>query len=109
MDDQPGEKENSSLKVYPNPVKDIIHIILPQQIVQQAKTQLFNVTTIRYHWGQAKIEIYDLNGKLMVKQDVLKGQQQIDFDVMAWQKGMYVVRLVYEGQTAGNTKIIIEP
>ena len=71
--------------------------------------QLFNLTTVYHQWHSAILEIYDLFGRRMFSEEVLQSEKEVAVDVSLWSSGMYVVRLVYNNQTAGSVKIIIEP
>jgi len=71
--------------------------------------QLFNLTTVYHQWHSANLEIYDLFGRRMFSKEVLQSEKEVAVDVSLWSSGMYVVRLVYNNQTAGSVKIIIEP
>jgi len=69
---------------------------------------VFNLTTVYHQWRSATIEIYDLFGRRIFSTEVRQGDPQFETDVSSWQPGMYVVRLVYNGQTVGSEKVIVE-
>ena len=101
--------ESGKLKVFPNPVRDILHIGIPEQLKSENHNPVFNLTTGHHQWHSAILEIYDLFGRRMFSEEVLQSEKEVAVDVAIWPGGMYVVRLVYNGQTVSNTKIIIEP
>ena len=67
---------------YPNPGKDVLNI----------RTALEN----------ARVEVYDLNGRLMDSQKITENVTTIDAE--AWPSGMYVWK-VYTGVSAGSTTL----
>ena len=68
---------------YPNPGKDVLNI----------RTALEN----------ARVEVYDLNGRLMHSQKITENVTTIDAE--AWPSGMYVWK-VYTGVSAGSTTLV---
>jgi len=107
--DEPFQNpETGRLKVYPNPASDKIHIVIPDQIKTQTHSPVFNLTTVYHQWRSATVEIYDLFGRRMFSREVHQGDQELDADVSSWPRGMYVVRLVYDGRTVGSEKIVVE-
>ncbi|MCK9423840.1 MAG: T9SS type A sorting domain-containing protein [Bacteroidales bacterium] len=100
--------ETGKLKVYPNPARDILHIVIPEQLKTGANNPVFNLTTVYHQWHSAILEIYDLFGEKMFSKEVLKSEKEIAVDVSTWSRGMYVVRLVYNGQTVGSGKVMVE-
>jgi len=108
MDDPFVESEKSSLKVYPNPASNKIHIVIPEQLKTETAIPSFNVTTVYHQWHSAILEIYDLFGRKMYSKEVRKGDQEFEIDVSSWQVGMYVVRLVYRGETMATEKVVVK-
>jgi len=109
MDEPFKNPETGKLKVYPNPARDMLHIVIPEQLKTENQNPFFNLSTVYHLWHSAILEIYDLFGKKMFSKEVIQSEKEIAVDVSLWSGGMYVVRLVYNGQTVSNTKIIIEP
>jgi len=107
--DEPFQNpETGRLRVYPNPARDKIHILIPDQLKTQTKSPVFNLTTVYHQWRSAVIEIYDLFGRKMFSKKVLQADKELEIDVSAWPRGMFVVRLVYNNQTVGSEKIVVE-
>ena len=44
----------------------------------------------------------------MLSKEVVQSEKEVAVDVSGWPKGMYVVRLVYNGQTVGSEKVMVE-
>jgi len=44
----------------------------------------------------------------MLSKEVLQSEKEVAVDVSLWPGGMYVVRLVYNGQTVGSGKVMVE-
>jgi len=82
--------------------------MIPDQIKTQTHSPVFNLTTVYHQWRSATIEIYDLFGRRMFSREVNQGEREFETDVNTWPRGMYVVRLVYNGQTVGSEKIVVE-
>jgi len=100
--------ETGRLKVFPNPARDILHIVIPEQLKTENHSPVFNLTTVYHQWHSAILEIYDLFGRRMFSKEVLQAEKAVAVDVSLWPGGMYVVRLVYKGQTVGNGKVMVE-
>jgi hypothetical protein len=100
--------ETGRLKVFPNPARDILNIVIPEQLKTENHSPVFNLTTVYHQWHSAILEIYDLFGRRMFSKEVLQSEKEVAVDVSLWPGGMYVVRLVYNGQTVGNGKVMVE-
>jgi len=108
LDDPFQNPETGRLRVYPNPASDKIHIVIPDQIKTQTNSPVFNLTTVYHQWHSATIEIYDLFGRRILSREVHQGDAELETNVSFWPRGMYVVRLVYNGQTVTNAKVVVE-
>ncbi|MBL7138607.1 MAG: T9SS type A sorting domain-containing protein [Bacteroidales bacterium] len=107
--DEPFQNpETGRLMVYPNPASDKIHIIIPEQLKIETAIPSFNVTTVYHQWHSAFLEIYDLFGRRIYSKEVTKSDKELEIDVSWWTEGLYVVRLIYNGQMVGNAKVIVE-
>jgi len=100
--------ETGKLKVFPNPTRDVLHIVIPEQLKTETTNPVFNLTTVYHQWKSATVEVYDLFGRIMYSKEVDRSDKTLDVDVSTWGKGMYVVRLVYNGQTVGSGKVMVE-
>jgi len=107
--DEPFQNpETGKLKVYPNPASDKINIVIPEQIKSSTNTPVFDLTTVYHRWHSAVVEIYDLFGRRMYSKEVVQSEKEFEVDICAWQQGLYIVRLVYNGQTVASEKIVIQ-
>ncbi len=108
--DEPFQNpKTGKLRVYPNPARDKLHLVIPDQIKTRSDTPVFDLTTVYHQWHSALVEIYDLFGRRMYTKEVVQSvKKETEIDVSAWQKGMYVVRLVYNGRTVASEKVVIE-
>ncbi|MCF8296527.1 MAG: T9SS type A sorting domain-containing protein [Saprospiraceae bacterium] len=87
-----SEKINKSkLKIYPNPAKSKVNIILPDK--------LKGTNTL--------LEIYDVQGRILQKLQISKNSQDIVVDVFGFNVGVYILKLQSNG-TAFVEKIIVE-
>jgi len=108
LDEIMKDKEKSELKVYPNPASDIMHIVIPGMIRIDQSTQNYTAGTFFHQWKSADIEIYDLSGTRVYQKEVHQTDPELSVDISYWPPGMYVVRLVYLGRTAGSGKVVVE-
>jgi len=108
LDEPFTNPETGRLKVHPNPAQDILHIVIPDKLKRLDNNPVFNLTTVYHQWHSATVEIYDLFGRKMFSKKVLQADKELEIDVSAWPRGMFVVRLVYNNQTVGSEKVIIE-
>ena len=81
------EEQSFQVKVYPNPVIDVLRI-------QSSGLSLEN----------SDLSIYDLNGKLLLKEALLHFQQNID--VTALQNGTYILRIGSDKQMLHQEKFV---
>ncbi|MFN3908769.1 MAG: T9SS-dependent M36 family metallopeptidase [Flavobacterium sp.] len=70
-----------TLKVYPNPAATEIFITLPE------------------YFGEIKIELFDLNGRMVLQQKVTSFQQQETLSVHHLQNGMYLIKIETNQET----------
>ena len=100
--------ETGRLKVYPNPASDILHLEIPQQLKSVTQSPVFNLTTVYHQWKSAMLEVYNLFGEKVYSGEVRQPDNLIDLGVAGWGRGMYVVRLVYNGKTVASEKVLIK-
>lgn len=100
--------ETGRLKVYPNPASDVLHVEIPDKLKSETHSPVFNLTTVYHQWKSATLEVYDLFGKQVFSKAINHGEKLLDLDVSAWPRGMYVVRLVYNGKTVSTAKVMVE-
>jgi hypothetical protein len=108
--EEPFENQRSQqLKIFPNPAGDKITVSLPKYLLKNTKTGGPASGTVFYQWKSTTLEIYGLSGKMMYSKEILFAEKELEIDVSQWVTGMYAARLMYNGQTVSNAKIIIEP
>jgi len=101
--DDPG---TGRLKVYPNPANDFLCIKIPEKLKAETKNKVFSLTTLYSQWESATLEVYDLFGRKMFTKAIRQSEKNIDLDITSWPAGMYVVRLVYMGNTVASEKVV---
>lgn len=106
MEEHAEQPERPEILAYPNPVSDILHIILPNQLKTIAKSSSFNITTFRLQWKSVDLEVYNLFGERVFSRQVPFNEKEIAVDVSGWKAGMYVIRLVYNERTVNTIKVI---
>ena len=84
-------KANSLMNlIYPNPAKDVIHVLLNENIEAEKKD---------------RIAVYDINGKLIDAVSVQKNNEPIAINVVNYNNGNYIIR--YEGKKKTESKKIL--
>ncbi len=100
--------ETGRLKVYPNPASEVLHVEIPDKLKAETHSPVFNLTTVYHQWKSAVMEIYDLFGKQVFSKEIRQGEKLLDINIAEWPRGMYVVRLVYNGKTVASEKVVVE-
>ncbi len=104
-----ADEELVRIKVFPNPGSDMIHIRLPERVRLENQTKNFTVQTTFHQWTKdLDLEVFDLFGRPVFRKTIKPDERELMLDVSAWPRGMYVVRLVFNGKTAASEKIIIK-
>ena len=96
------------LKVYPNPATHKVTVEVPEFPQKLTGPAGFQATTVYHQWGSATLEVYDLFGRKVMEQTVIQGSGAVEINTSQWERGMYVVRLVYRGDTVATSKVVIE-
>jgi hypothetical protein len=99
--------ETAALKVYPNPAGGIVTVEFPKHLVIKNGSAAFGSTTVYERWKSTTLEVYDLSGKRILQQEVVRAQTTMEFDVSAWHGGMYYFRLSFKGQTVAGEKVVV--
>ncbi len=87
------------LTIKPSPSNNKIRVVLPEYISWQSKSAGFNVTTWNYNYkGDVPLEIYDIYGRRWYSEVIPASEKETEIDVSALPTGIYVVRVVIEGQ-----------
>jgi hypothetical protein len=81
--------EISSLALYPNPARDQLYVNLGAR-----------ATT------PGILEVFDLNGRMMMNMEVPPGTQIIRLDVQNLMRGMYVIHRIESGRVVSRSKFI---
>jgi hypothetical protein len=106
--DEPFKKpETTQLKVYPNPTDNTITIELPKYLVVTDNSGHVPATTIYHQWLSATLQAVDLQGKIVLQQEVSNTGVPLQVDVSHLPASMYLFRLVYKGQLAGSSKVVV--
>jgi hypothetical protein len=82
------EREQNSIKVYPNPAKGKVNILLPQSL------------------SNAKIRVLDAAGKTVLIQG--SGNRNRTLDVKGLAAGVYTVQIIGPGNAVKNVKVVLE-
>jgi hypothetical protein len=107
--DEPFENPaTGKLKVYPNPANDFLCIEIPEKLKAETKNEVFSLTTLYSQWESATLELYDLFGRKMFTEIIHQQDKNLHLDITTWPSGMYVVRLVYKGNTVASEKVVKE-
>ena len=107
IDEPLKNPETGKLKVYPNPAVDRIHIVIPDQLKTQSQSPVFDLTTVYHKWHSVLVEIYDTFGRKIFSKEVKRAEKEIEVNLTGWPGGMYIVRLVYNNQTVGSAKVLV--
>ncbi len=76
QDNSVGNNISNALMLYPNPVEEVLHISIPENIE-----------------GEPSIEVIDVNGRLLMYREAQQFDTTIELDVADWPGGVYFVRL----------------
>jgi len=97
----------SVLHVYPNPVTDLLVAALPEFIDSRSGSGGFSIYNRNYNYkGNSLLQVVDIHGRLIEEQRLASGQQTAVFNAAAWDRGLYLVRLIYRGTTAASVKVL---
>jgi hypothetical protein len=107
VDEPLKNPETAALKVFPNPAKQKITVEFPKYVVVKTGQTGFGSTTVYHHWRSTILEVYDLSGRKMFDKEIIRAQNSLGIDVSGWPQGLYYFRLVYNKQTVGEAKVIV--
>ncbi|PKN97205.1 MAG: hypothetical protein CVU43_17575 [Chloroflexi bacterium HGW-Chloroflexi-5] len=85
-----GESEPMQFKIYPNPAR-----------------KKFGVRSLEFVVNSGTLEIYDLNGRKLIEEQIPKGSETIEIDVSSLESGVYFCRLISENKSS-TQKLIIQ-
>ncbi|MFA8451708.1 MAG: T9SS type A sorting domain-containing protein [Bacteroidales bacterium] len=103
----PSIENKHLLKVFPNPCVKFCKIILPEfiQVTQNAE----HSSAVRQYYeyqNNTTIEILDIKGNIVFQSSLSNSQKEININTSQWQKGIFMVRLIYKNQIVGKCKIL---
>jgi len=108
LDEPRNLAEENKLLVYPNPATDKITIVIPDKLVKESRTTLFNVTTVFYQWDKISLEINTFEGISVFRKEIPNPMKQIEIDVSGWKRGMYLLRILKGNNMVTSEKILIQ-
>jgi len=108
VDEARQKPETTKLKVYPNPSKNKIIVEIPKCLVRKTPGPGITATTIYHQWNEARLEVFDLFGRLMYSEMITQLEKTVEIDVSDWQAGMYVVRIVFMNEVVASQKFLVE-
>jgi hypothetical protein len=107
VDDSRTFPQASKLKVYPNPAAGLIRVELPKTLVINTGTGKYQSSKEYFQWKSTILEVYDLQARKVLEKEIPKQQQQLELDISEWSRGLYYFRLVYDKQTIGGEKVVV--
>jgi hypothetical protein len=101
--------DNPEIKVYPNPVSDVLTVSLPEYLVTRSAQHNMQASVyIKDYQKDATLEIIDINGGLMDTKTLTPGQHKVIFNAGVLNPGLYMVRLVYQKRQVSTVKFVKE-
>jgi hypothetical protein len=101
--------EKVRMHIFPNPVREIVHVEMPECLQKETKTEHLTVTTIFHKWNKPmQLEVFDYFGKLIYSQTVQPSEKEISLDVSGWNPGIYFFRLIYGDTMVACEKLVVE-
>jgi hypothetical protein len=106
LDDARQSPEKTKLRVYPNPAGDQVTVEMPQYLVKQNQGSGITATTTYFQWDRTRLDMLNINGKLMFTQEIPKQQTTVQINTSSWPAGMYLARIVFMNEVVGEAKIV---
>jgi len=106
IDDPVKNPEKTRLRVYPNPAENSLTVEMPEYLVRQKSGSGLSATTWYYQWKSVRLDVFDLYGKLMYSQDIVRETKEISLDISLWSGGMYLARIVFMNEVVAGTKFV---
>ena len=101
--------DNPEIKVYPNPVSDVLTVSLPEYLVTRSAQHNMQASVYKKDYQKdATLEIIDINGGLMDTKTLTPGQHEVIFNAGVLNPGLYMVRLVYQKRQVSTVKFVKE-
>ena len=99
--------KTTKLRIYPNPASETINIVMPKYLIKETKNLGLTATTIYHQWKNARLEVFDVFGRLMFSREIPQKDKNIVLDVFSWSEGMYVTRVVLMNEVVATAKFIV--
>ncbi len=97
------------LQILPNPACDIALIRLPEAISTNENQGAFIINSIKQDYiRNLKIEIYDLNGKLILQSQWPDNTEDQIFNTSSWNEGLYLIRITNPNEMIATGKLVIK-
>ncbi|MBK6965891.1 MAG: T9SS type A sorting domain-containing protein [Bacteroidales bacterium] len=97
------------LQILPNPACDIALIRLPEAISTNENQGAFIINSIKQDYiRNLKIEIYDLNGKLILQSQWPDNTEDQIFNISSWNEGLYLIRITNPNEMIATGKLVIK-
>jgi hypothetical protein len=97
------------LQILPNPAGDFALIRLPEAISKKENQGAFIINSIKQDYiKNLKIEIYDLNGKLILQSQWPDNSKEQIFNISSWNKGLYLIRITNPNELIAAGKLVIK-
>jgi hypothetical protein len=106
IDDPVKNPEKTRLRVYPNPADHTVTLEMPEYLVRQSAGSGITATTYYYRWKSVRLDVFDLHGKLMYSNDIVRETKEINLDISSWPAGMYLARLVFMNEVVAGAKFV---
>jgi len=79
---------------------------MPQYLVKQNQGSGITATTTYFQWDRTRLEMLNINGKLMFTQEIPKQQTTVQINTSAWPAGIYLARIVFMNEVVAEAKIV---
>ena len=106
LDDAEKHPEKTKLRIYPNPAGEQVTVEMPQYLVKQNQGSGITATTTYFQWDRTRLDMLNINGKLMFTQEIPKQQTTVQINTSAWPAGMYLARIVFMNEVVAEAKIV---
>ena len=100
--------QQSLIKMYPNPTENILTIELPKYLIVTNNSGNIPATTVYHQWSSATLQAIDLQGKIVLQQEVANTGTPLQVDVSRLPAGMYLLRLMYQGKQVAESKVVVK-
>ena len=106
LDDAEKHPEKTKLRIYPNPAGEQVTVEMPQYLVKQNQGSGITATTTYFQWDRTRLDMLNINGKVMFTQEIPKQQTTVQINTSAWPAGMYLARIVFMNEVVAEAKIV---